>query len=218
MATATITYEALFDILRRERNREELQKLQATFYAEALGYLAEKQELLTQLGSTEQYAATAEAEKARIQFHNVKKILKELYDRREKKIVTLVVNAVKTGTQLADKSTLLPEEAPLYEELTLLLRRHRREVLDAVLRQAAPFGGATLPVPQQEKDEHKPTLPRQEAKKTPAEGSKIRFLKSVPRFSGGGEEVYGPYNPGQEAKLPERIAAVLVKKGRAEEI
>ncbi len=113
MAGATITYEALFDILRKERNREELQKIQDNFYIDVLTYLAEKHALLEQLGSTEHYAATAEAEKARIQFQNVKKILKELYDRREKKLVMLAVNAVRTGTKTTDKSSFLPEEGPM---------------------------------------------------------------------------------------------------------
>ena len=39
---ATITYEFLYDILRREKDRTELQKLEDSFYEKTINYMEEK--------------------------------------------------------------------------------------------------------------------------------------------------------------------------------
>jgi len=46
----------------------------------------------------------------------------------------------------------------------------------------------------------------------------IRFIYSVPKFLGHYLEVYGPFEEDDTANLPEEIADILIKKGRAEEI
>jgi len=46
----------------------------------------------------------------------------------------------------------------------------------------------------------------------------VRFIHSVPRFVGRHLEVYGPFEDDDTANLPEEIADILIKKGRAEEI
>ena len=43
-----ITYETLFDILRMEKRREDLQELQKTFFQDAVHYLKQKKERLSQ--------------------------------------------------------------------------------------------------------------------------------------------------------------------------
>jgi DNA replication initiation complex subunit (GINS family) len=42
MADVKITYETLFDLLRREKNRNELQQLDPSFYLDVVSYLKEK--------------------------------------------------------------------------------------------------------------------------------------------------------------------------------
>lgn len=229
MAEVRITYEALFDLLRRERNREELQTLDKTFYNDVLTYLSEKKALLEQQQTGNPYETNAEAERTRIQFHNIKKILKELYDRREKKLVTLALNTVRTGTNVIDRNKLLAEETLLFDDLARTFTRYRQEVLDQLLRQTAPFGGVTpqsRPVPNLKAHDSPmktPTtnenqLPKKTEEKETTQGQKIKFTKAVPRFAGAADKVYGPYAAGDEATLPTKIASVLVRKGRAEEV
>lgn len=253
MAEITITYETLFDLLRRERNREELQSLEPSFFTDVLDYMRQKQSVLDSFGDQNQMFASAEAEKARIQFHNIKKIIKELYDRREKKIALLALNAVRTGAPPISGEGFLEEEKLLYDELHLLFSKYRREVLNSVLQQAAPFGRSiprpsvtansqsTVPSATPAAQETTPettsssaaaepdnavistaseeqALPQAaDAQVSASSGVKIRFLKAVPRFAGE-DEVFGPYTSGDEAELPSKIAHVLLKKGRAEQI
>ncbi|MBN1275377.1 hypothetical protein JXA12_03725 [Candidatus Woesearchaeota archaeon] len=235
MADIKITYETLFDLLRRERNREELQKLDPSFYADVLAYLAEKQALLERHGPQRVYDVSADAEKARIQFHNIKRILRELYDRREKKLVLLALSKVRTGAHVTDAQSLLPEERSLLDELTVLFSKHRVEVLEHVLRRAAPAEELPLATEEQASGQETPLRhPSSEESPVPrarsaahddspeeaalAGGGKVRFVKAVPRFAGGEGDVFGPFSPGDEASLPEKIAEVLVRKGRAEQL
>ena len=46
----------------------------------------------------------------------------------------------------------------------------------------------------------------------------VRFTKSVPKFLGSELEIYGPYEENDIASLPSKIANILIKKERAEEM
>ena len=77
-----ITYETLFDLLRKERSLEDLQSLDPLFWSHVVTYLTERSEFLKQ-------TSLAEQEKTKLQLSNIKRILKEIYDHRERKIITL---------------------------------------------------------------------------------------------------------------------------------
>ena len=84
MVDIRINYETLFDLLRREKNREELQPLDKDFYEQVLAYLKEKKDSLSK--KDDELFASAEKEKLKIQFQNIRRIIKELYEKREKKV------------------------------------------------------------------------------------------------------------------------------------
>jgi DNA replication initiation complex subunit (GINS family) len=103
MVDVKITYETLFDLLRRERGRDEIQELDPGFYDDVLTYLTDKKAILDGISDPE----SSEAEKTRIQLQNIKKIVKELYERREKKILLLAINKIRTGSNVIDTSFLM---------------------------------------------------------------------------------------------------------------
>ena len=70
----TVTYEARFEMLRKERNSDTLQKLDEKYYQKVSEYLKNK---------------TSDDKDILI---NAKKLLKETYERREKKIMTLAID------------------------------------------------------------------------------------------------------------------------------
>src|SRR3989338_39027 len=82
-----ITYETLFEILRREKQKEELQKLSETFFDDVVSYFKEKEETTETSHEAGNMFAHSEKEKNMQQLENIKRILKELYDKREKKIM-----------------------------------------------------------------------------------------------------------------------------------
>jgi DNA replication initiation complex subunit (GINS family) len=204
------TYETLFDLLRNEKNREELQILDEHYFTDLVHYIKEKEALLRDSKEGEIFAS-AEKEKTLKQLENVKKLVRDLYERREKKILNMALINSKTGG-LLDKSAFLEEEKLLFEALTRLLEDYREGLLFSIL-------AGNIPKIREKQAAREPQVPKikQPISET---GSKdillVRFLHPVPKFLGKDLEVYGPFEEEDMANLPNRIAEVLVSKGRAE--
>ncbi len=206
-----ITYETLFDMLRNEKNREELQKLDESFFEDLIQYIKDKKELISQDRDSELFSGL-EKEKTAKQLENIKKLVRELYERREKKIVSMALISSRTGSIL-DDSALLKEEKQLFDSLIEILNQARAGVLLRVLKSEMPelgFKSAAKEV--KEIKEEKEVLAKKKNTKL------VRFLHAVPKFLGKELEVYGPFDEEDMAKLPLEIANVLISKGRAEEI
>ena len=198
------SYEHLFDVLQRERKREELQVLDEAFYAHAHTYVEAQSTIVRNFD-----VLSDQAEKARQQLQNAKKLLKELYDRREKKILLLALNKAKTNSHIIDTSALLPEEHDLFEQIVSLLSSKRSSFVSVTNHAPKqPPAPKVTPPPQ-------PTPPEPQPAPT-IEGVRVKITSDVPKFMGSDQATFGPYKEGDEATLPERIAAILVKKGRAE--
>lgn len=215
-----ITYETLFELLRRERTREELQEMSETFFEDLVQYLQAKHKI---------YEESAEKEKIKVQLDNVHKIVKELYEKREKKLLLAALTRSRTGSDIVDKKRMLKAESVFYEEVTRVCDRYRKGVLVKLREMKMPEIEAACPPQQQaqsrtEIQSSTDTEPKKEELSQdapPAEQPKtilIRFIQPVPKFVGKELEPYGPFEPDEIATLPTQIAEILVKKGRAVEI
>ncbi|MBR9690242.1 hypothetical protein GOV08_01010 [Candidatus Woesearchaeota archaeon] len=221
--TINITYETLFELLRREKNREEMQKLQDNFYEDVVSYLAEKKKVF--LPESKDLFSDDEREKTLKQIQNTKRIIQDLFERREKKIIVMALNKVRTESSLTDTSPLLNSEKAYFEKMVELFSSNRQGILNNILNGDSP---EFKPTPRKEessaakKEEVEQPLEAQSSEfaSVPKPKSKktVRFIGQVPKFVGKELEVYGPFNPDDMASLPADIANVLIKKKRAEEV
>ncbi len=210
--TIPITYDLLFDILRYEKSRDELQQLDEEFYMHVASYIRAKEDLLIN-----SQTPVAERELTRIQLGNIKKLLTELYERREKKIINLAIYRIKTNHDVISTNALLSEERGLFDTLMQVFSAYRESVSHAVLDGRAPQVIAQLTSSPSSHARAGPVV----SVDTPFDTARIvsvRFIKSVPRFLGPELETYGPFEPDDIASLPGIIARALVTKQRAEEI
>src|SRR3989344_2263400 len=92
--TSVITYENLYEILRKEKYSPEIQAIDKNFYQQLIQYLEEKKAIIESQKNKDSIFAN-EIQKAQIQLDNLKKIIKELYERRERKIIDLAIFASK---------------------------------------------------------------------------------------------------------------------------
>ena len=214
-----INYETLFELLRREKNRQELQKLESSFFNDVSAYLKEKKQILDAQQDKQDLFAVQEKVKVAQQEQNIKKILKELYERRERKIITMAVDAAKTSS-IIDTSALLAEEKLMYENLVALLVKFRKEVLLNMLEAKLPEL-ETPAKPEQEPQQKEQEAPEKVLEtKSPnsLETVTVKFLQQVPKFVGESLEEYGPFEKGDTAELPAKITDILIKKGGAEKL
>jgi len=204
----TITHETLFELLRREKDRGELQLLDKAFFANVLRYLKDKQTIITKQ-QTDLFSAE-EKRKTEGQLENVKKIIRDLYDKREKKVISMAVDKSKNKSSIIDNSVFLKEEKELFGNIVKILDMGRENILFNIieLKEPAALGGINL-----EKKEVK--AEKEEEKK---DTKLVRFLNAVPKFVGKELEEYGPFEEEDIASLPIELADVLINKERAEEI
>ncbi|MFH1915717.1 MAG: hypothetical protein ABIJ21_00490 [Nanoarchaeota archaeon] len=131
MVDVKISYETLFDILRREKQREDLQDLPASFVKDVISYLSDKEAILRKHFEINDPFSPREQENAKIQLKNVRKILRELFERRENKIIRLAQDKVRQGPQLSLR--LLDEEKEFFQELIKALTDQRVRLLNPLL-------------------------------------------------------------------------------------
>jgi len=195
-----ITYENIYGILRKEKYESEMQMLSPGFLADVINYLKEKKSILdSQKGQDSIFSQ--EAEKTEKQLQNVKKIIRELYDRRETKIVQMAIFTSRTGLP-TENPNLLKEEEDLYNSLINVMKMYRSGILENVL---------TLKTPSI-------TLPKDIKKENKEDTKLVRFLYPMPKFMGEDLNVYGPFNSEDIANLPPKVARLLINKKRVKEI
>lgn len=232
----SVTYESLFDLVVREKSRDELQALDPNFFAQLAGYLSEKRSMAS-------IQSAEEKERANRQLQNINRLIRELYDRREKKIINMALARSRAGADIIDTAALLAEEKAMFGGLVSQLDLFRNAVLNRLLEAKAPsldsghrqsgaevlaaasrtitsaatgaISGTSFGMQGSGKEEAAEAAATAEAN---PETKLIRFLHPVPRFVGRELEVYGPFDQEDIANLPREIAEVLITKGRAEEI
>ena len=192
-----ITYDTLYDLLKRERDRSELQKLEPTFYDELVSFIKQN-------SSTDDVSGR--------QNDNIRKILKELYERREKKIMNMALDMSRTKSMLVDTSSLLREEKVLFDSVVGLLDHFRKNTISSVIDGKQPL------LNMHELKINDPKGDFKSATELEKEDKLVRFIQAVPKFVGPELEEYGPFQEEDITKLPSQVAKLLISKGRVEEI
>lgn len=202
-----ITYETLFDLLRVEKSREDIQGLHASFYHDVVAYLQQKEELLKKKEHESDLRAVDELRKLRVQLDNIHKLIRDIYERRERKILDLALNKSRTQSTTITPQHLLPEELTFYQELIAVLDTTRCGVLQRLLQRQLPALHYSSSVPRSEDQKENKSL-----------GILVRFLHPVPSFLGPSLEIHGPFLEHDVAYLPKEAASLLITKQRAERL
>ncbi|MDP3990581.1 MAG: hypothetical protein Q8Q01_05250 [archaeon] len=214
MGEIKITLETLYDILRNEKKREDLQELETTFFIDVIAYLNEKKSLLTSKQGSDDLFAAGERDKLEYELRSIQKILKEIYEKREKKIIEIALNRSRTGSDIIDTSSMLLEEKTFYDRVLKILDLHRQGVLLQLFR--GKFPDIT-------EEEHRRVSPLSEIESVSSpltsDGlARIRFLRAVPSFVWKDMKVYGPFEIGEITEIFPEVADLLVRKGRAQKL
>jgi len=209
MGDIQVTYETLFELQRMEKERKELQQLDSDFLEQVIMYLKEKEEMMQKQKSVPDLLSFDEEKKGLSQITNIKRMIQEIYELREKKIVQLAINKAKISTSVINPSVFLPSEKQMFDKLVALFNNYRANILNKVLlrQQLVP---EPAPVKQQKPESPSKTI--ETAIKT------VRFMHPVPQFMGPDLEQFGPYEPEDIASLPSKVVQTLIAKGRVEEI
>jgi len=205
-----ITYETLFEVLKREKDTSDLQRLETGFFNNFVDYLNEKKRLMEK---DDTLFSNDEKKKVERQIDNAKRLVKELYERREKKVMEIALIKSRTKSDVMDKSSFLEHEKGLFNELVDILDRLRNNVANNIISGNYPNGAVATNMTDDAKREivERSAQPQNDTKL-------VRFLHPVLKFVGKELEEYGPFEEEHIANLPSEIAELLIEKGKVEEI
>ena len=147
----------------------------------------------------------------KIQLTNIRKIIRDIFDRRERKIMEMAINKAKTGSNIIDTSALLPQEKDFFNAQIKLISEFRYDVLEPVLTSQKP-GSRALEDKLEQKDLN------MAVKEENTELKKVKVTEAIPKFVGVDLEIYGPFSQHEEIELHPEIAEMLIKTNRAKVI
>ena len=181
-----ITYNDLYETLRKERYSEQLQPLSKKFISDVSNYIAEKKKLANQGGDF----FSDEVAKVKKQLENANSIFKELMLMRKKKLLGLVFVASETGINKRDFENMLDFEKELFDNIMSSM-----EYASKML--ASEFVNDGL-------------LPEEQTMKL------VLFLQDVDGFLNPEGKTIGPYKKDDIVNLPKQIAEILIGDKKVE--
>ena len=181
-----ITYNDIYEVSRKERYSEQLQKLPKNFIKDVSQYFEEKKEM----ANRDNDMFSDNVMKSKKQLENAITLFKELMLMNRKKILNLVLVAAETGISKQDFESMLDFEKNLFDKIMECINVSDKELNNSL-------NGA-------EGDEKKNIL--------------VMFAEAISTFTDMDGEKLGPYEEGQIANIPIKIAELLIADGKAEEV
>ena len=180
-----MSFEHIREIQRREKNSSRLSEVEPSFYKDLAAYIKE---------STASCKASGNGFR---ELENTVKLAREVFEKREQKIVMKALRSVRTKEY--DEELMTEEEKALFKTLVEAIRTNRT-VFDGVM-----LGDYKFNMP-------KDTLIKENGNKVVL----ARVRREIPVFVGSDTKEYGPYKTGDVVKLPRAEADLLSKQDLVE--
>jgi len=197
--TSVLTYDTLREIQYNEKNSEKLVDLDNSFYESIEEYFNRKgpKDDLTE-----------------IELRNAKNILKDIQDRRERKILSQALVAVRSGMRI-NTSMMTSREEGLFKNLVTIMKKHREEAAKPVKRKKETKTESKQPKQDNTPHTSHPTPEPEESEPT-ISYIKVKILEELPEIVGADFDTYGPFKKGDIVKIPDKNADIFIEKEKAE--
>ena len=197
------------EILRKEKRSPYLQEISKDFYSQLETFVTEFYK--------EYPLHTKERE-------NLEKIIADLYNARERKIVLSALSFSRFGKE-QDITNLVPEEEKTFNDLLKILQSQREQFLQFSSKKSSSSmieksnekvkTENLKKVESETKTSEKPMNTKVSEKKTIPKNT-VRILEEIPQIVGVDGKTYGSFKAEDVVTLPEANAKIFIKKGMAE--
>lgn len=174
-----ITFEYIRKVQREEQYDAKLSKIPDDFYEKCREYLEQKKKLTKK----------KEDRMSEMELINIQRILEDVYNRRETKILDKAVLALRTGIPVQN---LTKPEEKFFKQLVELLKFNREKTLNILTKKT--------------KEKEEPKL------------EKLKFTQDIPEFVGSDLKRYGPFKTGEEGEIPLENAELMIKTENAKKV
>jgi len=244
MVAEAFTYEDIYELLRTEKFATDLEKINVNDLARIKEYLKAKEHLLKQELNSTNIISSQKKAKIQMEIDNAFRALKDLYEIRERKIINRAILGTRMESGLKDTTNMFDTEIKLYEHLLKVLKQTKCAFFDMIekaegtvveidesdsedntefVQKDDVYKSEKEKPAQVENEESKPSggesLGEPKDAEEPEEKinfNKVKFLQECPEVFGEDLQQYGPYNPGDEAELPEQLCSILEKQKKVE--
>ncbi len=190
-----LTFDAIRDVERREKENKRIQKLPDNFIEDLKDYLRKKEK-------TEKTSSDI------MELENVKSTIKRFFDLREQKITEISLFTTRTGMPAEN---LTEKERNLHLEIVENLKRYREYFFEEIHK--SPDVQKHRDIPEMSKDISEENV---EIKKAPKEmpnvKTKYQVIAKIPSFVGPDMKVY-ELKEGEIVDLPKALNDLLLKNG-----
>ena len=190
-----MTFSQLRKVQKQEKRSEELTELGQNFMLNVADYFETKKQ--TEGDSRE--------------YRNAERVFDKIISLREDKIIRSAKIAANSSGGTPEN--LLPFENELFRTLKEAFTDHRK------LADDRKSDAERVDVPEPSPEPEPEPEPEETADEESEDGYvEVKILSDVPEFMGTDLESYGPFEEGEEVKIPDDNAEILVNRGNAEEI
>jgi DNA replication initiation complex subunit (GINS family) len=198
-------YEDVYELLRAEKYSTDLQPISIEQLQKIRRYLNNKEEFLVRQNESKFDDAI---EKIKVEIDNAKRALRDLYDKRERKVISRAIFSARSGFKFKDTTSMLLSEEKLYFSLLELLKNSNEEFFTLL---------NSIPV-SLEAGRASNTDTGQEPKTLKENFKRLKLIEAIPELMDTQLNRYGPFTSGMEIELPVELAELLLKQNKASEI
>ncbi len=211
--TEAFSFDDIYELLRSEKYSTDLQPLKAEDLKKIADYFKAKKELLFKQKKGSTFFDKSKKDKLKSEIENARRALKELYERREKKIINRALFTCRSDFKLKDSTNMLASEEKLYAVLVELLKTSFDEFVNNFkVGKENSEEQADIKLEPKELKESIQTSKLESGKKL------IKFVEAVPEIIGTDLCKYGPFEKEATTSLPDDLADALIAQKKAEEV
>lgn len=187
-----ISYNDIYEYLRKERYSEQLQLLPKKFLRDVADYIADKKSLASQHAKQADQAEffSDEITKMKKQLENAVSVFNELMLLRKKKLLSLAFVASETGINKRDFENMIDLEKDMFDKIMVAVQEAEKKLSSNLISS----GGGVF------SDEMKLVL----------------FFEDLDEFMGLDGKSFGPFKKDEVTMLPKMVAEILVGDKKAE--
>ncbi len=187
-----ITYETIRTVHRSEKD-EQLQQLPDNFFEAVKNWLAHKR--------------TNKDTYSLLETENAKKLLEDIINRREKKIVLAALRTIRG--ELPPKN-LTDSEQKFFDDMVISLKQFREKIKEEIM--------SFDEIVEQKIEDTKKIVEELKPEVKIEDKKMIRILNNVPKFVGADMKNYGPFAKGDVVSLPDEIMNLLIARSMGENV
>ncbi len=219
MPNDVISYEELRRVQSLERDEKSLQEIEESFFKKVIKYVKTKEKMIEENKNKNNVFSEQALEKNKHELNNINKIIKDICERRRRKIVNQALNNI--SARVHNIENMLPEEEELYNKTIDIVKEYTNNFM-------LNFDFNSLKEEKRENVENREyegkkevsdeKIEKEEESDKSDKGYQLKVREEIPEFVWKDGKKYGPFKEGEIINIERTIGEILIKGGKAIEI